>query len=320
MPKVSVVMNVLNGERFVRQAIQSVYDQTFRDWEILFWDNASTDKTAEIAKSFDGRLRYFRSVETVPLGEARRRAMQHAQGEWIAFVDHDDICVPHRFERQLTTVGNSDFVLCYGGMREINFNGKRLRDVLPRHRSGDAFAPLLTHFEANLQTSMLRRSVLERYHLEFDPTYTMFEDFNLFMRLAAKGPTCVVPEVLCFCRVMSGSASDKSLANHARERFATLDQLRAENPGIERRYPRAFHDAEVRGYYYRARYEFESGRAADGRKTMRKIAGEAPVYAALYLLSFFPGLWRRAHKRGTKTRLTGWLINLIHRRAGPAAS
>jgi hypothetical protein len=53
---------------------------------------------------------------------------------------------------------------------------------------------------------------------------------------------------------------------------------------------------------------------------MRKIAAEAPVYAALYVLSFFPGLWRRVHKRGAKTRLTGWFINLIHRRADGAAS
>src|SRR5579872_5126942 len=102
MPKVTVIMNCLNGENFVRQAIQSVYDQTYKDWEIVFWDNASTDATAAIAKSFsDGRLRYFRSEKTVPLGQARQWALTEARGDWVAILDHDDALLPHRLERQI---------------------------------------------------------------------------------------------------------------------------------------------------------------------------------------------------------------------------
>ena len=59
MPKVSVIMNCFNGERFLREAIDSIYSQTFTDWEIIFWDNASTDKSASIAKSYDKKLKYF---------------------------------------------------------------------------------------------------------------------------------------------------------------------------------------------------------------------------------------------------------------------
>ncbi|HZY30567.1 MAG TPA: glycosyltransferase, partial [Candidatus Methylomirabilis sp.] len=62
-PRVSVIMNCLNGERYLREAMDSVFAQTYTDWEIVFWDNASTDASAEIAKGYGDRVRYFRSEE-----------------------------------------------------------------------------------------------------------------------------------------------------------------------------------------------------------------------------------------------------------------
>src|SRR5579871_5540987 len=125
-PWVSVIMNCYNGERFVKQAIDSVYSQTFTNWEIIFWDNASTDRTAEIAGSYDNRLRYFRGEVNVPLGQARRLAMARARGEWLAFVDHDDRCLPRRFELQMEAVNKGEFAVGYGGVRFINEHGARV--------------------------------------------------------------------------------------------------------------------------------------------------------------------------------------------------
>ena len=64
-PLVSVIINCYNGERFLKEAIDSVYAQTFSDWEIILWDNASTDNTAEIAMSYDDRLKYFCATLTI---------------------------------------------------------------------------------------------------------------------------------------------------------------------------------------------------------------------------------------------------------------
>jgi glycosyltransferase involved in cell wall biosynthesis len=308
MPAVSVIMNCLNGERFVRQAIQSIYDQTFTDWEIIFWDNASTDRTAEIANSFDGRLRYFRSSETIPLGAARRVAMAEAGGNWIAFQDHDDVSLPHRLERQMAATAGKDFAACYGGMREIDINDKVIRDVSPSYVSGDQFAQQLTQFEANLQTTIVNAGYLKRFDIQFDESFIMFEDYNLFMKLAAKGPVCVVPEILCLCRILATSWTARSLESHASERFRTLTQLRAVNPGIEWRYPEAFRDAKTRGLYYRARHEMQRGDFADARETMRGIKKLAPIYRVLYWLSWWPWAWNAAHGRKLKMRLTGLFL------------
>ena len=84
-PKVSIIMNCLNGEEYLRQALDSVFGQTYDDWEIIFWDNASTDKSAAIASSYGERVRYFKSSVTHPLGKARNLAIKEAMGDFIAF-------------------------------------------------------------------------------------------------------------------------------------------------------------------------------------------------------------------------------------------
>ena len=65
-------MNCFNGERYLREAIDSVYLQTYKNWEIIFWDNASTDKSSRIANSYDKKLKYYRSDKNTKLGEASR--------------------------------------------------------------------------------------------------------------------------------------------------------------------------------------------------------------------------------------------------------
>src|SRR5437868_4501867 len=101
-PLVSVIMNCLNGEQFLRDAIDSVIAQTYANWEIVFWDNASTDASASIAQSYhDDRIRYFRGDSTVPLGHARNLAIQKSRGTFIAFLDCDDLWLPTKLEKQL---------------------------------------------------------------------------------------------------------------------------------------------------------------------------------------------------------------------------
>lgn len=308
MPKVSVIMNCYNGAEFVRGAIESVYAQTYQDWEIIFWDNCSTDASAEIAKSFDGKLRYFRSQTNTPLGTARNMAMAQAQGEWIAFLDHDDLCLPWRFEHQIAAVEGKDYALCYAGMQEMDDKGRLVREVLPQHTSGDIFGELLANCDAFLQTTMVNRGYMQRNGIETAPFYMLFEDVNLFLKLAAKGPVCVLPEVVSVWRLLPTSLSETKKDRFAMEYFHLLNDLRQTNPGIELRYPDAFRQAEARGHYYQARRDMEIGNSAACRQTMRKIVGVRKIYAILYLLSFWPWLWNLTHNRTLKAKLTNLFL------------
>ncbi|MBD5641846.1 MAG: glycosyltransferase family 2 protein, partial [Desulfovibrio sp.] len=100
-PKFSVIMNCLDCERYLPAALASLKAQSCQDFEIIFWDNGSRDESAAIALDYGPRLRYFRSEETVPLGQARNLAISKAEGEYVAFLDCDDLWRPGKLEKQL---------------------------------------------------------------------------------------------------------------------------------------------------------------------------------------------------------------------------
>ena len=81
-------MNCYNGEKYLREAIDSIYAQSYENWEIIFWDNCSTDSSAEIAKSYDEKIKYFTVSSKLELGEARKLATEHARGKYLAFLDY----------------------------------------------------------------------------------------------------------------------------------------------------------------------------------------------------------------------------------------
>lgn len=94
-------MNCCNGEEYLRQALDSIFEQTYYDWEIIFWDNASIDKSAEIAKSYGEQVRYFASEITYPLSTVRNLAIKETRGDFVAFLDCDDMWLPQKLEKQM---------------------------------------------------------------------------------------------------------------------------------------------------------------------------------------------------------------------------
>ena len=98
-PLVSIIMNCFNGELFLKDSIKSVLDQTYKNWELIFWDNKSTDKSAEIFKSFkDKRLKYFYADEHTSLYKARNLAIDKSKGDFISFLDTDDLLNQNKLE------------------------------------------------------------------------------------------------------------------------------------------------------------------------------------------------------------------------------
>lgn len=311
MPQVTVVMNCHNGERDLHQAIDSVLAQTFQDWEIVFWDNASTDATADIAKSYGGRLRYFRSPELLTLGHARRAAVEQARGDWIAFLDCDDWWFANKLQVQMEAVARTPCVLCYAGVEEVSESGQTIRLDRPRPGTGDLFERLLLQFDINMVTPLLRREVLVRHGLNFEPEVTASEEYNLFMRVAAKGAVLALPDVLGVYRVSSGSLTNRQISRWSTERHFTLDQLERENPGIESRYPRAFREARARGDYYLARYLVSLGDIRQAREVMKRITRVDWRYRALLAALYLPGAWNAIHRGGFKRILATRLASLF---------
>ena len=101
-PMVSVIMNCYNSDEYLKEAIDSVLAQSYKNWGIVFWDNQSTDDSAKIFNSYDDeRLRYFLAPEFTKLGQARNLAISQALGDWLGFLDCDDVWVKTKLEKQV---------------------------------------------------------------------------------------------------------------------------------------------------------------------------------------------------------------------------
>ena len=229
MPLVSVIINVLNGAATLPGAVESVLAQTFADWELIVWDDCSTDGSADTLTRFtDSRIRYVRSEVVVPLGQARQGAIDIARGEWIAFLDQDDIWLPHKLERQLKLANDpTDVALLYG--RTVRFYpGGAERDYDQAHEytrlpEGDIFAQLFTNscFIA-MSSAMFRRSALEQVG-GIPGSITIIPDYYLYTAIAHRFPAAAVQEVVCRYRMHSGNTSRVTAIEVHQEAIRLMD-------------------------------------------------------------------------------------------------
>ena len=122
-PLVSIIMNCYNGQAYLEEALNSVINQTYKNWELIFWDNISTDSSCKIfRKHKDSRFKYFYSDEHTILYKARNLAIKKASGSLIAFLDTDDIWLPNKLKKQVPLFNDTEVGLVYGNCWIINEN------------------------------------------------------------------------------------------------------------------------------------------------------------------------------------------------------
>jgi len=228
MPLVSIIMNVRNGALTLREAIDSVLAQTFNDWELIVWDDCSTDASANIISTYrDARVRYFLSPDDAPLGKARRDALRQAKAEWIAFLDQDDLWLPGKLEKQLA-LADADTGLIYG--RTVRFYPSgRERDYDQAHEykllpEGDIFAQLFTRscFIA-MSSAMFRRSAIETTGGIPDEV-RIIPDYYLYVAVARRYRARAVQEVICSYREHAGSMSHVVAVEMNREALRLVER------------------------------------------------------------------------------------------------
>ena len=182
-PLVSVVIPVFNGERFLREAVQSVLDQEYSPVEIIIVDDGSTDGTATVARSFPETVHYLHQANQGPAA-ARNRGIEHAQGSLIAFADADDLWPAGKLELQLSYLLRDpkiDIVL--GRIQQV-----LLSEAVNGQPQSQEFAE--PAFSVNLGSAVIRKSVFERVGL-FDETMRYSEDVDWFMR-AREGGAAII--------------------------------------------------------------------------------------------------------------------------------
>lgn len=144
MPRISVVIPVYNGEKPIRETIDSILNQTFSDFELIMINDGSQDSTLDILTNVqDPRLKVF-SYPNVGLSASRNRGISHACGEFIAFLDADDLWTPDKLEAQLLALEeNPQAVLAYSWTDFIDESGQLLGFGISYTITGDVYTELL---------------------------------------------------------------------------------------------------------------------------------------------------------------------------------
>ena len=209
-PLISIIMNCFNGEEYLQEAINSIIKQTYINWELIFWDNKSTDSSAEIvAKYNDKRIKYYLSNEHSGLGLGRVKAIEKAKGDLIAFLDVDDIWIKNKLEKIVKSYSkNKDAGIFYSNTIFFNDEYK-----MPLYRSiqksGKLTSILLTNYFLSLESVVINKEKLDLLDLKFDKRFNHISDFDLFTRLSSLADMVYVPEILCGWRVHNQSESFK---------------------------------------------------------------------------------------------------------------
>jgi glycosyltransferase involved in cell wall biosynthesis len=225
---VSVIMNCYNGERYLREAVDSVIEQTYVNWELIFWDNCSTDNSREIVLSYhDPRIKYFKSEVNAPLGEARNLAIKKSEGAYIGFLDTDDIWDANKLEVQVLKMqANAEIGIVHSNY--LNFwEGGSLTANTKVIDSEESFQYLLSEYKIGMSVALLRKSVLEAFDIQFDNALSMIEDFDFFLQIAYHSKVWYCKEVLMRYRMHPDSLTNNSMDKWAKEFNYLLGKLKS---------------------------------------------------------------------------------------------
>lgn len=201
-PIVTVLMPVHNGEKYLRESIESILNQTFSDFIFLIIDDGSTDKSAYIIKSYnDKRIKLLINEKNIGISKTLNIGIDNAHTKYIARMDQDDISLPNRIEEQINFMeAHPEIGIC--GTWMTAFNDKK-QEVLKKRpvKNNDIKAMLLFHNPIAHPTVMMRRDVLYKNNLRYDPLYDGLEDYDLWERMSVVTKMENMPKPLLLYRL-----------------------------------------------------------------------------------------------------------------------
>ena len=212
VPAISVVMPVYNGVDMLPEALDSLAAQSFGDFEVVVVDDCSTDSTrALVAQWPDPRVRLVTMAANGGPVLARNRGMAEARGRFVAALDHDDLCRPDRFARQLAYLEANPTVVLVGCAAAILQNGRTGRSLHAATTTTPAFVDWLMAIENPLVWSsvMMRGDATRRLEPFMRPDRVYAEDFDLYQRIRRFGAIARIDDVLVDYRVHPGGVSKR---------------------------------------------------------------------------------------------------------------
>ena len=292
MPDISVIVPVYNGERFIEEALTSVLDQTYRDFEVIVVNDGSTDRTGKILEVYErkGLIRCFVRDNGGSAG-ARNTGLNAARGRYIAFLDADDEWCPEKLERQRLFFSRHPSIKAVHTELEIVKNGRLLPNAFNRQgliREGWLFEHiLLLKSWVFLSTLMVERALQSVGY--FNESLRTAEDTNLILRLSKRYRFGFMDDILLRRRVHDANLSHSGTGNYGT--FKNLEDIAKRYPELDPSRSVLMRRAYELRYLMFGYSAFRSSRYAAARSFLLKAIRLRPVNvrAITYLgASFFP--------------------------------
>ena len=192
-PIISIIMSCFNGEKFIDKSVKSILKQTYKNWELIFWDNNSNDDSKKKILSFnDKRIKYYKSDHTTNLGISRSNAILKANGDLIAFLDVDDFWFKKKLQYAAEAFQNNDDLGVFFSNYVIYFGNKKFKKKISSFvNQPDNLNKILESYVKNTQlvaflTVVIDKKILDAEPYYFDSNLHITADFDLFIRLSEK--------------------------------------------------------------------------------------------------------------------------------------
>lgn len=280
-PMVQVLMNCRNGEKYVEQALQSIRQQTFSDWEVIFIDNQSSDRSALIARDFDSRVRIIKTPHDMSLCEGRVFAKPYLTAPYICVLDVDDVWLPNKLATQIQIMESNPHVgVCYANTIYFNNDGDiRLAYKKPMPQ-GKIFRQLLRGYFISLETIMIRNRVLQETGLHFSSRYNLSSDMELLTKLSYFTEFAYTHGALAKWRFGHGNLSAHQLQSFPAEYETLMQDLAQLIPTFSQEYAEEIR--RLKGVVHNM-YGLSHWRSGDKVSTVQRMA-QATRYHKKYVL------------------------------------
>ena len=290
--RITVLMSVYNGERYLREAIESILNQTYKDFEFVIYDDSSTDNTPEIIESYsDSRIVYRRNSVNQGLTRNLADGVSRSAADYIARMDADDIAYPERLERQLEWMEHHPEVTVLGS--PVTFFKDTLGDLgIAKQPLDDVTikAMLFISFTLMHPSIMIRREELVKQGLNYNPEYRCSQDHALYLDCIRKGLKFAnTEEPLLHMRAHGGSISrarhdlQQECSQHARLRFLQLtgmadgcteEEISVYNTFASGEYPDSEHKVHVYEHFVEKIYKNPATSKYFDKDCLRRLLAE----------------------------------------------
>ena len=207
MCKISIIMPVYNGEKYLKEAIDSILDQTFKEFEFIIINDYSNDDSLKIINSYnDKRIILVNNDQNLGIAKSLNKGIEISKGKYIARMDADDICYRHRLETQINFMENNlDIGMCGSAVEVFTDNSSNIHECPLNHNEIKALQIFNSAFCH--PTVMIRKEILSRHKLSYNEFYEGMEDYELWIRMSRVTKLANIKESLLKYRCHDGQVT-----------------------------------------------------------------------------------------------------------------